>query len=417
MTVVSGEEKLTFDAAQGGTVTEYRCGGHDLLPKGMGNEQLCRVRLSKPDSAEFSGKWEVASVEKKDGKTVIPISCEGPFASRITKEFIFEDGKPGFTLRLLLHRESEGVGSANYTMWLQNKISIGGRKFALVLSGREKTLVLTGLLPRETYSYAPAENYSGIVNMENGCGLFMLPSAKSLDAFYVWASAKGDVSDEICFRNVEIKATETFETDVRFLPVILNQEELKSLTAGKYKPSGAVATVGINKVGKTNEPGVVESEVKEPSLTGKKLFVADYNKSLDGQNAAGLVPATFDRRNASIVADGRFGSCAKISGGGGIVYPAKGNINPNKGCIEMWISPDFLPTDKEWRYLFRMEGKAIKKDVNANCIQLVRSSYNQLRASISDRNGLMRRAYRGDLDFQPGKWYHVRMVWDFERPV
>lgn len=417
VTVISGEEKIVINTVSGGTIVEYNYRSQ-AIPCGLhGGEQLCRVRLSKPDSAEFAGKWDAPPIEKKGGRTIISMSCEGPFASRVTKEFIFEEGKPGFILRLLLQRESEGVGSANYTMWLQNKVSLSSGKYALAISGREKPLILTGQLPRETYSYAPAENYSGIVNLENGTGLFMLASPKSLDAFYVWASSKGDISDEICFRNIEIKATETFETEVRFLPVIMNQEDLKSLMAGKLKPSGAAATAGISKAGKTNEPGVIESEAKEPSLNGKKIFVADYNKSLDGQNAAGCVSATFDQRNAAIAADGRFGSCAKISGGGGILYPVKGNINPNKGSIEMWISPDFSPDDKEWRYLFRMDGKAVKKDVNANCIHLVRSAHNQLRASIFDKSGLMRRAYRGELDFQPGKWYHVKMVWDFERPV
>jgi Beta-galactosidase/Concanavalin A-like lectin/glucanases superfamily/Beta-galactosidase trimerisation domain len=404
--VSTKHQVVDIDLKNGGTVTGFKVDGTQLLERQVGKERLGIVRLFKPQLTRFAGEWKLLPTSS-EGKTVtVSMSKEGPFFSRITKSYIFTDDKPGFTLKVKLFRRIEGMNPARYTLWVGNLINRKSNLDKLVSSSNKGPVTFEKTFAGQKFFYNPKRSYCGVFGKK--IGIIMETDPKHTDAFCNWAAETGTATFEVCYRNIEIKENSSFTTKVKYIPV-----------KSSMPPAGSGQEIK-EKIGKTNEPGVREdSSSVEASLKTQYLFIAKYNKNINGESHTGAVSGKADPRNAKIVTDGRFGKSVKIKGGRGIAYPVKGNINPRKGCIEMWVKNDFPPRSKQWRFLFKMDGKKIKgsKKGTANSIHLVRSSHNQVRAAIYGSKGVLHRAYRPKVDMEQGKWYHVRMVWNLDRPV
>jgi Beta-galactosidase/Concanavalin A-like lectin/glucanases superfamily len=183
----------------------------------------------------------------------------------------------------------------------------------------------------------------------------------------------------------------------------------------------------VRRIGKSNDPERNrQTWLQEPKLGEVDLVVGNFNGTMNLETKKGALKPIEVMGKASVVKNGKFGGALHMRGGKNLLkYSAEGIINPKRGAVEAWVRADYEPKSKQWRHIFHLPGedkmvtnrKGKKRMKTHNSIALLQTGYDQIGAYIHDDKGNLHRAYRNLTSLPKGKWTHLRMVWDMEKPV
>lgn len=161
-----------------------------------------------------------------------------------------------------------------------------------------------------------------------------------------------------------------------------------------------IGVLVLSLVGSLPQTGVAQFEPDDATL-----FLAHFDRSLDADVARGKKTAA-GRGELTFGNNGRFGEAVRFSGGRGLSYSAKGNLNPSQGTVELWLCLEGGDLDEFHIFSFRSGDHSY---LNVNQIRPGR-----LGAALCGGPGddwVWRRVDYKDRGLESGVWHHLAATW------
>ncbi len=138
------------------------------------------------------------------------------------------------------------------------------------------------------------------------------------------------------------------------------------------------------------------------------VFTLDFENGFTAAKAAGDPKPT--NENLPELVDGVAGKGARFPEGKVLRYLAPGNLSMVRGSISVWVQSDESYLMDKWIYLFGTEAPKGPGELPF-CLWSVGT--HGLRYDIRDRPNMdMISHLRPALDWRPGEWHHVVLLWD-----